>query len=163
MLAFINYHFDITGQYSPIIILQVKFSVKQHKEPAENIMSHSVLLVSDSPDPPCFGSIYRRQPLFKCFLWPPCLAKSIWAHLERHTHPAAQGIPDLRSNCLVPHLIHCLPHSHLGSHLDHPSHRSSWANVRCGKCIRVHCRHHFRLDDGRFSIFGEHSLLEFVL
>ena len=49
----------------------MKFSVKQHKEPAENILSHSVLRLSVSPDPPCFGSIDHHQPLFRLFHWPP--------------------------------------------------------------------------------------------
>ena len=79
------------------------------------------------------------------------------------THPAAQGIPDPRSNSLALHLIHCLHHSHLHSHLDYLSHRSSGASFQCRKRFRVHCRHEFRLDDGRFCVFGEHSILEFVL
>jgi len=101
--------------------------------------------------------------MFQSFSLTSLLAESIRIYFERHTHPAARGIPDPRSNSLALHLIHCLHHSRLCSHLDYPSHRSSWASFQCRKRLRVHCRDHFRLDDGRFSVFGKHSILEFVL
>jgi len=91
MLVFMNYHLDITGQYSPMITLQVTFSVKQHKEPAEHILSHSVLHYSVSPDPPCFGSIDRHQPLFSLFLWPPW-----WLNQSGHVRSGTH-IPLLRA------------------------------------------------------------------
>jgi len=91
------------------------------------------------------------------------LAESIRAHLKRHTHPTAHGIPDPRSNCLALHLIHCPPCSRLRSRLFYPSHNSSEANFPCRKYFRVHRCHHFRLDDGRCGLFSEHSIIEFVL
>ena len=91
MPVFVNYHSYITGHYSCIIILQVKFSVKQHKEPLENILSHSVLLCSGSPNPPCFGSIDCHQPPVSLFLWPPC-----WPNQSRHIW-SGRHIPLLRA------------------------------------------------------------------
>jgi len=67
ILLFINQYSHVTAQYSPIIFLYIKFSVKQHKEPGENILTHSVLLFLVSLIPPHFPCIDCDQPCFSLF------------------------------------------------------------------------------------------------
>ena len=61
-----------TAQYSPVIYLYVKFSLKQHKEPGENRLTHSVLLFLISLILPCFHCTDSHQlffSLFHCLPW----------------------------------------------------------------------------------------------
>jgi len=73
------------------------------------------------------------------------------------------GCPDPGCQFLALHQIYQLPPSHLCSHLDYPSHHCSWADFWCWKYFQVYYPHHYLLDDGWFSIFSKHWLLECVV
>jgi len=68
---FINHSSQATAYYSPIIYLQLKLSVKIHKEPGETL-THSVLLFLHSLIPPRFDCIDRHEHLFSLSLWLLC-------------------------------------------------------------------------------------------
>jgi len=59
----------VTAQYSPIIILQMKCSAKQHNELGDNTLTHSVRLFLDPNIPPHFHQIDCQQHLFILLLW----------------------------------------------------------------------------------------------
>jgi len=61
------------------------------------------------------------QPVSLTFM----LAESIQEHLVWHSHLTALGLLDPQCHYLAWHWIHCLPPSHLCSHLDSLSHHSS--------------------------------------
>jgi len=63
---FMNKYSPVTAQSSPIIFLYVKFSVKQHIEPSENLLTQYVLLFLVSFIPPCFDCRDRHQRISSC-------------------------------------------------------------------------------------------------
>ena len=69
---FMNKYPHATAQSSPIIFLQPKFSVKQHIEPGENILTYSDLLFLVSFFAPCFHRSVCHQPQFTQFHWHLC-------------------------------------------------------------------------------------------
>jgi len=68
---FINRYSQATTHHSPIIYLQLKLSVKIHKDAGETIM-HAVLLFLHSLIPDCFDYADHHQQIFSLSLWLPC-------------------------------------------------------------------------------------------
>jgi len=71
----------VTAHCSPIMFLYVKFLVKLHIEPGENILTQSVQLFLISLIPPCFNCIDSHQPRFSLSHWPLCWpnqSRNIW-------------------------------------------------------------------------------------
>ena len=58
----------MTAQYSPIILLKMKFSVKLRNELGDNTLTHSVLHFLDPHIRPRFQYIERHQHLFSLLL-----------------------------------------------------------------------------------------------
>jgi len=79
---------------------------------------------------------WRSSTPFQSFCLTYMLVESIQEHLVQHSHSASLGSPDSPWHCLDLHQIHCLPHSHLRSHLDYPSHHSSQPNSWCWNAFR---------------------------
>jgi hypothetical protein len=68
--VFINKYFHVTAHNSTMIFHYLKCLVKQHIDPVENIMTHSVLLILVSHIPPCFHYTDRYHPVFRLvYLW----------------------------------------------------------------------------------------------
>ena len=74
IVLFINNYPLATAYYAHVIYLFMKFSVKQHIEPGENLLTQSALPFLVSHVPPCFRWTDSDQPLFGLFHWPPCWA-----------------------------------------------------------------------------------------
>jgi len=72
------------------------FLVKQHKEPSDNLLRHSVLHFLVPHIPPRLHCIDQHQRLmpFQHFSLTSVLAKSILEHSLWHSHPAALGLVD---------------------------------------------------------------------
>ena len=81
MALFINHYSHATGQYSSIIHLKIKCSVKLHDELGKNTLTHSVRLVLDPLIPPRFDYMDRHQRFFDLLPWSLCRPKpsrKIW-------------------------------------------------------------------------------------
>jgi len=141
----------------------MEFLVKQHKQPRENTLTHSVLLffcsLCSSWFPLYWPSLTPFQPLSLTSM----LAESIREHWVRHSHPTGLGYLHRRCHCQELWRIHFLPPSRLHCHLNYGSPHSSQTNRCCPKCFQVNYHHHLLLDGSRFFWFCAHSTIEFVL
>jgi len=72
ILLFINQYPHATAHSCPIPCLYVTFSVNQHIDPSDNILTHSDLLFLVSLTPFYFHCIDRQQHLFSLIVWPGC-------------------------------------------------------------------------------------------
>jgi len=116
ILVFINQYSHATSRYSHIRFLQMKSSVKRHKEPGENWLTHSVLLCLF----PHFSSFPLHWPSstpVQPFSSTSVFAKSIREHLVWHSNPATLGVPDPSCHSAGRYWIQCLPPSRRLAHI----------------------------------------------
>ena len=67
IVFFTNKYPHASAHYYSVIYPKLKFSVNQHIEPDENILTQSVLVFLVSLIPPCFRCTDRHWPLFSLF------------------------------------------------------------------------------------------------